>query len=326
MPAKKKVTVKKASQVKKSRTPDTRNLMKVSQVARATGVSTSAINYYVRIGLLPPPVKTHRNMAYYDPSYIQMINYIRRLQLQKHLPLEKIKEVMAAKVEIWREMEKGAQKEGPAKTARSGRVRKAELRERIMEAGVRLFSRQGYHNTTERDIVSLAKVSLADFYELYSGKEELLLDLAEEGVRVFRSRVAQKIATVDDMLERIRIAIPVAFKLIVENREIYNLYLEGTVTGEPSFEKKLSQMTMTISEDLRKTIARGVRDGSIREVNPDIAANAIVGQLVRLANYWMESPLKRNIEEITEEAVGFVTRALRPDRAGEVRFPAGRKG
>ncbi len=325
MPAKKKASVKKTSQGRKSKAPDTRNLMKVSQVARATGVSTSAINYYVRIGLLPPPVKTHRNMAYYDPSYVQMINYIRRLQLQKHLPLEKIKEVMAAKIEIWREMDREAQKEAPARTARAARARKSEMRERIMEAGVRLFSRQGYHNTTEREIVALAKVSLADFYELYSGKEELLLDLAEEGVHVFRSRVAKKIASVDDMLERIRIAIPVAFKLIVENREIYNLYMDGAVTGEPSFEKKLSQMTVTISEDLRRTIARGVREGSIREVNPEIAANAIIGQLVRLANYWMESPLKRNIEEITEEAVGYVTRALRPDRTGEAGSNAGKR-
>ncbi|MBC7247884.1 MAG: MerR family transcriptional regulator [Actinobacteria bacterium] len=300
--------------------------MKVSQVARATGVSTSAINYYVRIGLLPPPMKTHRNMAYYDPSYIQMINYIRRLQLQKHLPLEKIKEIMAAKIEIWRQMDSEAPAEKPQGAARSGRAKKAETREKIMAAGIRLFSRQGYHNTTERDIIAAAKVSAADFYELYSGKEELLLDLAEEGVNIFRSRVAERIASVDDMLERIRIAIPVAFKLIVENREIYNLYLEGAVLGEPSFEKKLSQMTVTIAEDLRRTIARGVRDGTIREVNPEIAAHAIVGQLVRLANYWMEAPLKRNIDEITREAVDLVTRSLSPDRVRGTRSTAGRKG
>ena len=65
---------------------DVETLLKVSQVSRATGVSTSAINYYVRIGLLPPPVKTHKNMAYYDPSYIQMINYVRRLNCKNTFP------------------------------------------------------------------------------------------------------------------------------------------------------------------------------------------------------------------------------------------------
>lgn len=298
---------------RKKGVPDTRNLLKVSQLARATGVSTSAINYYVRIGLLPPPVKTHRNMAYYHPSYVQMINYIKRLQLQKHLPLERIKEIMAAKMEIWKEMDRRVSAEEGAQPGELGRESKTELREKLMEAGVRLFSRQGYHSTTEKDIVRLANVSMSDFYDIYSGKEDLLIDLAEEGVRVFRARVAKEIASVSDMLERIKIAIPVAFKLIVENREIYTLYLEGAVKGDLPFERKLSQMTVTIAEDLRATIARGVRDGTIRKVNPNIAANAIIGQLIRLANYWMEDPIKHNIDEITRESIEFVTRALKPD-------------
>jgi DNA-binding transcriptional MerR regulator len=76
---------------KRNKADELESLLKVSQVSKATGVSTSAINYYVRIGLLPSPMKTHKNMAYYDSSFIQMINYIKRLQYQKHLPLEKIK-------------------------------------------------------------------------------------------------------------------------------------------------------------------------------------------------------------------------------------------
>lgn len=300
------------SDKKRKKAPDTRSMLKVSQVARATGVSTSAINYYVRIGLLPPPLKTYRNMAYYDPSYIQMINYIKRLQTQKHLPLHRIKEIMEGKIKIWKEMDKGRVAEGIFTDKEGGRRRRPDTRERIMEAGIRLFSRQGYHQTTEREIIELAKVSMGDFYDLYSGKEELLLDLAEEGVRVFRRRVAKEIASIPDMLERIRIAIPVAFRMIVENREIYNLYLEGASFGEPSYERKLAQMTMTLVEDLKLTIARGVKNKSIRKVDPEIAANAIIGQLLRLANYWMEEPARRNIDQITAEAVEFVTRALSP--------------
>lgn len=295
--------------------PARENLMKVSQVSRATGVSTSAINYYVRIGLLPPPVKTHRNMAYYDPSYVQMINYIRRLQVQKHLPLEKIKEIMAAKVKIWREM--GAEPGRLAgeifgEEAGEGQGETPDVRDRIMRAASRLFMGKGYYDTTLEDIIELAKVSLGEFHQYYSGKEDLLLDLAEEGVRVFRKRVSEEIAAVPDMLERIRIAIPVAFQVIVENREIYTLYLEDSVLSDTPYERKLSQIISIITNDLRVTLSRGIKEGSIRKLHPDIAAYAIIGQLVRLANYWMEDPLKHNMEEITREAVEFVTRALKP--------------
>ena len=290
------------------------NLLKVSQVSRATGVSTSAINYYVRIGLLPPPVKTHKNMAYYDPSYIQMINHIKRLQLQKHLPLERIKEIMAKKIRIWREMAEAGMpvsEEIFAENAGEGAA-EGDARRRIMDAGTRLFSRQGYYATREEDLMQAAGVTAGTFHEHYSGKEDLLIDLAEEGVRVFRKRVSKEISSVPDMLERIRIAIPAAFQVIVENREIYTLYLEESALGEASYERKLAQITAWTVKDLRSAIARGVKDGSIRRLHPDIAANAIVGQLVRLANYWMEDPLKHNMGEITREAVEFVTRALSP--------------
>jgi len=292
----------------------TQSLLRVSQVSKATGVSTSAINYYVRIGLLPPPVKTHKNMAYYDPTYIQMINYIKRLQLQKHLPLESIKEIMGKKIKIWKEMGGGSL--STAEELFGDKVSEdpdgtKDVRRRIMEAGVALFSRQGYFATEEEDIIAKARVSVGEFYEQYSSKEDLLLDIAQEGVRLFQRRVAEKTAGEPDMLERIRIAIPIAFQLIVENREIYALYMEESVLADISYERKLRQFTASIVEGLKGTIAKGIKEGSIRRVKPDIAANAIMGQLVRLANFWVEDPMKHDMKDITIEAVEFVTRALR---------------
>ncbi len=304
----------KAVRKKSKERNDLDSLLKVSQVSRATGVSTSAINYYVRIGLLPPPLKTHKNMAYYDPSYIQMINYIRRLQLQKHLPLDRIKQIMAKKIKIWREMgySQPSMLEDIFVGEMSEEVAALDARGRIMRAGARLFSSKGYYATSEKDLTKLAEVSMGEFHDYFSGKEDLLLDLAEEGVRAFRTRVSREIAYIPDMLERIRIAIPVAFQVIVENREIYTLYLEESVLSDASYERKLAQIIATITKDLKVTITRGVKDGSIRKLHPDIAAYAIIGQLVRLANYWNEDPLKHNMEEITREAVEFVTRALKP--------------
>jgi AcrR family transcriptional regulator len=286
------------------------SLLKVSQISRATGVSTSAINYYVRIGLLPPPVKTHKNMAYYDPSYVQMINYIKRLQLQKHLPLDQIKEIMSKKVRIWGEMGGGVTGKGAGAVEAKGDGASAS-RQRILDAGSFLFARQGYFATSERDIVNQARVSMGEFYELFSGKEDLLLAIAEQGVKLFRDRVSVEIASVPDMLERIRIAIPVAFQIILENREIYTLFLEGLVLADVSYDRRMLQLTASIANDLQATIARGVKDGTIRRVNPAITANAIIGQLVRLANYWVEDPMKHNMEEITREAVDFVSHALK---------------
>jgi DNA-binding transcriptional MerR regulator len=73
------------------------NLMRVSEIAKSAGVSTQTVHYYLREGLLTPPRKTSRNMAYYDPACIEEIRLIKELQAKRFLPLAVIKLVMKAK-------------------------------------------------------------------------------------------------------------------------------------------------------------------------------------------------------------------------------------
>ncbi len=58
-------------------------------------MSTATIKYYLREGLLPPPtLKTGRNMAYYDRSFVDRLRVIKELQQKRFLPLEVIKAIL----------------------------------------------------------------------------------------------------------------------------------------------------------------------------------------------------------------------------------------
>jgi DNA-binding transcriptional MerR regulator len=65
------------------------------ELAEATGVSAGTIKHYLREGLLPEPVKTSRNMAYYPPEFVERVKLIKQLQEERFLPLKVIKEVLA---------------------------------------------------------------------------------------------------------------------------------------------------------------------------------------------------------------------------------------
>lgn len=67
--------------------------LSVSQLARLSSTTTSAINYYVREGLLPPPEKTSRTRALYPESYVARIERIRELK-ERGLTLRVIKSVL----------------------------------------------------------------------------------------------------------------------------------------------------------------------------------------------------------------------------------------
>ena len=69
-------------------------LLRMRELAAASGVPAPTIKHYLREGLLPEPVKTSRNMAYYPPEFVERIKLIKRLQEERFMPLKAIKNVL----------------------------------------------------------------------------------------------------------------------------------------------------------------------------------------------------------------------------------------
>jgi DNA-binding transcriptional MerR regulator len=69
-------------------------LLRMGELAEASGVPAPTIKHYLREGLLPEPVKTSRNMAYYPPEFVDRIKLIKRLQEERFMPLKAIKAVL----------------------------------------------------------------------------------------------------------------------------------------------------------------------------------------------------------------------------------------
>jgi DNA-binding transcriptional MerR regulator len=64
------------------------------ELAEAAGVSAGTIRHYLREGLLPEPVKTSRNMAWYPREFIDRVKLIKQIQEERFLPLKVIKGVL----------------------------------------------------------------------------------------------------------------------------------------------------------------------------------------------------------------------------------------
>jgi len=68
--------------------------LKMQDLVRATGVAKSTILHYLHEGLLPEPVKTSRNMAYYSPACVERLTFIKMLQSKYRLSLAMIKKFL----------------------------------------------------------------------------------------------------------------------------------------------------------------------------------------------------------------------------------------
>jgi|TARA_B110000263_G_scaffold67752_1_gene58659 DNA-binding transcriptional MerR regulator len=68
----------------------TNNVYSISQISKITGVSTSAINYYIRLNILESPKKTSKTRAVFTDFHIKKIGEIKKLQ-NNGFPLKLIK-------------------------------------------------------------------------------------------------------------------------------------------------------------------------------------------------------------------------------------------
>ena len=164
--------------------------LKMSELADASGVSAATIKHYLREGLLPEPVKTSRNMAYYPPEFVERIRRIKRLQGERFLPLRLIKVLLD---------EQGG---GPVTRAEvaSRYEMPGNVLDRLEEIGVLTPGPEGYDPDDVKIIEAIARFRAGGYDEAIGFTvydtlryREALAPLVEEEVSVLLERLAGEV-------------------------------------------------------------------------------------------------------------------------------------
>jgi DNA-binding transcriptional MerR regulator len=193
-----------------------RPLLKISELAERSGVSTGTIRHYLREGLLGEGdgiVRTSRNMAYYPPELVERVGLIKRLQEERFMPLRMIKVVLdedpehvLALVELEdRILERalaGAEEDGrtSAKEVRERYEIPRNVLERLAEIGVLTPSRRGYEQDDVKIIEAIASFRAGGYEEALGFTvydtlryREALEPLVREEVRALLDRLAGEV-------------------------------------------------------------------------------------------------------------------------------------
>ena len=74
---------------------------KMKDLCDASGLPRQAIHFYIQQGLLPPGRKTGRNMAWYSEEHLTRLEWIKKLQHERFLPLKAIKALLDGQEDIF---------------------------------------------------------------------------------------------------------------------------------------------------------------------------------------------------------------------------------
>jgi AcrR family transcriptional regulator len=153
-------------------------------------------------------------------------------------------------------------------------------RSRVFEIAAEVFHRKGYDNTSMSDVANAAGLTKAGLYHHVSSKESLLYTILDFGLDLTESHVVKPLAAIADPLERLKTMIDLHLRLVLEER---NLEVTGLLheckTLAPGDRSRINRRKKEYVRMATKLIADVVKQYGIKDVDPKLAAFALLGML-----------------------------------------------
>ena len=181
-------------------------------------------------------------------------------------------------------------------------------RHELMEEAARRFAANGYDPTSVAEIVDGLGVGKGVFYWYFASKEELLGEILLEAQNDLRRTQFAAIRDEPDPVQRIASGIRASIRWLSSHRAVFTLF-EFAALDERFRPMLLHSQDVTVGD-----VARHVRDavdaGLIADVDPLVAAHAILGVTNQLARTFV---LHRGDgwERVADAAVEFSLGGLR---------------
>ena len=268
---------------------DGSNWYRINELEKLSGITRRNVHFYLGQGLLHPPRRTGRTMAYYDDGHLAELDFIRRSRA-RGTPLFAIKEqlssrlgrVTAKRVAAEPAAERHARKNGNNGARRGRPPGRGEMRTRILDVGCRLFLSKGFKATAVSDIIGELNVGKGTFYFHYSNKDELFLECAP---RLFQGLFAaswDKIRREHDPVRRLQARAEAVLPVLDDFCAILAMSREALQSPHAKIRKMGRQVVDSICAPLAEDLRAGMAHGEIRPLDPVATSVMLIGVMESL--------------------------------------------
>jgi AcrR family transcriptional regulator len=206
-------------------------------------------------------------------------------------------------------------KSSPRETASAGLpAQRRELRaqgrrtlRRLLDAGLRVFARRGYHAARVDDIVRAARTSHGTFYLYFANKEDLFRALAAE-VSDEMAKLADSLGQLEpgpDGEQSLRAWIDKFADLYEHYGAVIRAWTEAEI-GSHEFGRLGTDVMVRFSRVLTQRVAEVVPP----DIDPTIAAVALVAMFERLNYYAFTGQVRANHDQVVTTLARVTQRAV----------------
>ena len=195
---------------------------------------------------------------------------------------------------------------------RSADERRAERRERLLDAGLELFGTTGFHKTTIPMLCTASGVTARHFYDEFDSREALLRAVYDRIATAVFERVIEALRQRDkDAIERIRDSNDAYFRYLTSDPRLARIYTIEAV----GMHSELEQHRRVKREAFVKKLTKATQRLDDRGIDSRLLSAALAGAAHDLLLEWVLSTRRPSIERMVETVTTLWIRTLQLDRA-----------
>jgi AcrR family transcriptional regulator len=177
------------------------------------------------------------------------------------------------------------------------------MRHRIFTVAAQLFLKQGYHETSMREVAEAVGMGKSTLYDYFHNKEEILLYFVEQEMDTSCQDAAQIAAMNLPVDQKLRKILQSQWVHMDENKEMAMLtaWESSRLGGRAA--QRIATWHESYCQILEGVIREGIQEGVFKKVNPALAASALHSMLNLPIYSWLRQQGTNAMTENADELV-----------------------
>jgi TetR/AcrR family fatty acid metabolism transcriptional regulator len=182
---------------------------------------------------------------------------------------------------------------------------------RILEAAVKVFARQGFHQSTVSQIAREAGVADGTIYLYFKNKEDILVQFFSYKTRQVFDRFREAVDLADNSVDKLRRLIRRHLEEFQQDRDMAVVYCTETHQNRRLAEAQIREMSKMYLDLVAEIVERGQQEGRIRkDLYVGLVKRFILGAVDEVIHTWLHAEGKYDLPSMAEPLVDLFIRGI----------------
>lgn len=180
----------------------------------------------------------------------------------------------------------------------------------VVEAAGRLFARRGYHGTSMRDLGKELGLLGSSLYSHVESKQDLLVEVVEEGARLFGASAERALALGGTPRERLQALIAGHVDVVLDNLDVARTFLNEARMLDAGHRRRILEARDHYERVFRQVLAEGAGEGSFRPGLDPKTTTIFILSVLNAIERWYDPEGRLDRAALVDELSAFALAAV----------------